>query len=208
MPVALSSRCHTSSLVCPNQFDRQHVKLLRMPRQYRLGRRQELVDRTAHNILSAARELLGASPAAAVSVGAIARQAGVSRLTVYQRFGSRSGLLQALAPQTQYPKEVDGEPREALRRHLLDACGAWAVNPALFRHLPTPPPGNPEQERGLAERLLAADALRPGCSLREAEDVIATLSSFAAFDRLHHDGRRSPAAVAEILMRLAAGILA
>jgi hypothetical protein len=33
------------------------------------------------------------------------------------------------------------------------------------------------------------------------------LGGFAAFDRLHHDGRRSAAAVAEILMRLARGIL-
>ena len=60
----------------------------------------------------------------------------------------------------------------------------------------------------LAERLAAQDSLRPGCSLREAEDVIAVLSSFAAFDRLYHDGRRPVSAVAEVLMRLAAGILA
>ena len=33
------------------------------------------------------------------------------------------------------------------------------------------------------------------------------LTSFAVFDRLHQDGRRSPSAVAEILMRLAGAIL-
>jgi hypothetical protein len=38
--------------------------------------------------------------------------------------------------------------------------------------------------------------------------VIATLTAFAVFDRLHRDGRRSPAAVADVLMRLASGILA
>jgi hypothetical protein len=34
------------------------------------------------------------------------------------------------------------------------------------------------------------------------------LTSFPVFDRLHKNGRRSPAAVAEILMSLAAAILA
>ena len=38
--------------------------------------------------------------------------------------------------------------------------------------------------------------------------MIAVLSSFPVFDRLHKDGRRSPSAVTEVLMRLASGILA
>ena len=62
--------------------------------------------------------------------------------------------------------------------------------------------------RPLAERLADEDELRPGCSIKEAEDVIAALTSFAVFDRLHRDGRRSAAAVTEILGRLAGGILA
>ena len=49
--------------------------------------------------------------------------------------------------------------------------------------------------------------MRPGCSLKEAEDVIGALTSFGVFDQLHQDGRRSPASVADILMRLAAAIL-
>ena len=179
-----------------------------MPRRYELGRRQELVDRTAQSILSAARELVSRSPAAAVSVGAIARQAGVSRLTVYQRFGSRAALLEALRPKPQATLDLDGDARAALHRHFVEASTAWAADPALHRHLPAPRGDDPDTERRLAERLLAADALRPGCSLREAEDVIGALASFAVFDRLHRDGRRSPAAVADILMRLAGGILA
>ena len=179
-----------------------------MPRQYRLGRRQELVDRTEQAILSAARDLVSQKPAEAVSVGAIARHAGVSRLTVYQRFGSRSGLLQALAPRSAASEAVEGDPRDALRHHLVQACTAWAVAPALYRHLPARSDSDSGTHRHLAESLLAGDALRPGCSLREAEDVLGALTSFALFDRLHHDGRRTPAAVGDILMRLAAGILA
>lgn len=180
-----------------------------MTRGYRLGRRQASVDRTGRAILSAARELVSLGPASGVSVGAIARRAGVSRVTVYNRFGGRSGLLAALSP-TKPPigSSEAADPREALHEHLTRTCTVWAGDPALHRHLPDSGDPDPEIERRLAERLAAADALRPGCSLREAEDAIAALGSFSVFDRLHRDGRRSPTAVAEILMRLASGILA
>lgn len=179
-----------------------------MTRPYRLGLRQASVDRTAHSILAAARRLLAATPASGVSLGAIAREAGVSRLTIYQRFGSRAALLEALLPPRAADGGPEGEPREALRRQFLRMGETWAADPALHRHLPSRTAGGTAAERRLAELLLANDALRPGCSIREAEDVIAALASFPVFDRLHRDGRRSPAAVADILMRLAAAILA
>jgi len=175
-------------------------------RSYRLGKRQPAVDATARSIVSAARQLVQERPSAEVSVAAIARRAGVSRITVYNRFGSRQGLLAALGTPVVEMEQPDGDPRDGLRRHLAAASARWATDPALFRNLPLR--SEDGQPRLLAERLAAADMLRPGCSLREAEDVIATLSSFAVFDRLHHDGRRPPGAVAEVLMRLAAGILA
>jgi AcrR family transcriptional regulator len=175
-------------------------------RSYRLGKRQAAADRTYQQILSAARELVasGTSP----SVGAVARRAGVSRITVYNRFGSRGGLLNSLV-RLDPPAELDdGRPTDQLRRLLAESCGRWAAEPTLFRNLPSPPAAPGDTERRLAARLAESDELRPGCSIKEAEDVIATLTSFAVFDRLHRDGRRSPAAVAEILIRLAGGILA
>ncbi|HET7420722.1 MAG TPA: TetR family transcriptional regulator [Candidatus Dormibacteraeota bacterium] len=180
-----------------------------MPRTYRLGARQAGVERTSQVILAAARRLLAAAPPAEISVGAIAREAGVSRLTVYQRFGSRSGLLDAISPRRSPvdDPDPDADARDALRHHFLRTCEAWATAPSLHRNLPARRDGDDGMERRLAERLLAADALRPGCSIREAEDVITALSSFAVFDRLHRDGRRSAGAIADILMRLAGGIL-
>jgi len=183
-----------------------------------LGKRQAGVDRTKAAVLAAARELVAASGGTHLSVGAVARRAGVSRLTIYNRFGSRSGLLRAVAGEAHgrslppAPNGANGaqDPREQLRDRILTACLTWASDPALFRALPavTSAGGQADQkDRGLAERLAAADQLRPGCSLKEAEDVIGALTTFAVFDRLHQDGRRSPAAVADILMRLAGAIL-
>ena len=185
------------------------------PRTYRLGRRQDAVDRTRNSILAGARELLAAGNDRGISVGAVAERAGVSRLTIYNRFGSKAGLLRAVldearrsAPSPGVPET--GDPRQRFRQRITESCGRWASDPALFRRLPelgAGDPGAPDTERALAEQLAGADQLRPGCSLKEAEDVIGALTSFAIFDRLHKDGRRSTTAVAEILMRMAAGIL-
>jgi AcrR family transcriptional regulator len=180
------------------------------PRAYRLGRRQPSVDRTRSAILAAARELLTSSPMRELSVGGVAALAGVSRLTVYNRFGSRAGLLDALAARPAAPSaDPPGDPADLLRLRISRACSEWSADPALYRRLPAGSrQGEPEPDRILAERLAAADRLRPGCSIKEAQDVIGVLTAFETFDRLHQDGRRTVAAVVEVLIRLAAGILA
>ena len=181
-----------------------------MPRGYRLGRRQSSIDRTYEAMLAAAREVVQEGPSSALTLTEVARRAGVARATVYNRFRSRAELLGALAPTARQgiPSETLNAT-DLLRRHLERACARWAANPRLYRHLiVSQSDPDAEVERALAERLASEDALRPGCSIKEAEDVIAALTSFAVFDRLHKDGRRAPGAVADILMRLAGGILA
>jgi AcrR family transcriptional regulator len=180
-----------------------------MARPYRLGKRQAAAERTRDSILEAARDLASSGPAAGVSLADVARRAGVSRLTVYNRFGSRARLWEALAGSPGPPaSEPPGDPRLALRERLEQACAAWSVNPALYRNLGVTRLAGTEHDRRLAEALASVDALRAGCSIKEAEDVIGALASFAVFDRLHQDGRRSASAVAGILQRLASGILA
>ena len=184
------------------------------PRTYRLGRRREAVDRTRSTILAAARDLvteLGPES----SVGKVAERAGVSRITVYNQFGSKARLLEALT--------ADARPTDArsaaehgpdalarLKSRISQACAIWAADPALYRQLQGHGSWGEDSgvDRTLAEALAAGDRLRPGCSIKEAEDVIGILTSFQAFDRLHKDGRRSPSAVTEVLTRMASGVLA
>jgi AcrR family transcriptional regulator len=184
------------------------------PRSYRLGRREEAVGRTRAAILAAARAVLASGTSASFSAGAVARRAGVSRITVYNQFGSRAGLLRELAGGIRLagaPPQLDGaEPRDELRERIEASCAVWSTDPALFRRLPPEAAAHleaPGHDHVLAERLAASGQLRPGCSLKEAEDVIGALTSFPVFDRLHKDGRRSSGAVAEILLRLAAAVL-
>lgn len=177
-------------------------------RSYRLGRRQAGADLTRLQILKAAHDVIasGSPPA----VGEIARRAGVSRITVYNRFGSRAALMDALSPGDSPAAPSPKIPAvDQLRLHIARVCSRWAADPAFFRHLPAGTQrGEDDISRELAERLAEGDALRPGCSIKEAEDVVAVLTSFPVFDRLHKNGRRTASGVAEILLRLAAGILA
>jgi AcrR family transcriptional regulator len=188
-----------------------------MEARHDLGKRQAGVDRTRAAVLTAARELVAAGGGSTLSVGAVARRAGVSRLTIYNRFGSRSELLRAVAGEAHRrtaaapaPGSGGEDPRQQLRDRIASACANWSSDPALFRALPAvTSAGDPaaSKDRALAERLASADQLRPGCSLKEAEDVIGALTAFEVFDRLYQDGRRSSQAVADILMRLAGAIL-
>jgi AcrR family transcriptional regulator len=185
-------------------------------RGYRLGpRRQAEVDRTRSSILAAARELVSEHGPES-SVGKVAQRAGVSRITIYNQFGSKAGLLEALFAEAGPPPgaapgvESVADPADDLRRRIEQACAAWAANPRLYRQLASRAPGEAgllsgDHDHTLAERLAAADRLRPGCSIKEAEDVIGILTSFPVFDRLHKEGRRSASAVSEILLRMASG---
>ncbi len=166
---------------------------------------------TRARLLAAARELLVSGSGALPSMGAVAARAGVSRLTVYHHFRSHAGLVAALGAEA-HRAPVDlagGMPAERLRSAIAGAGARWAADPTLFRRLPGEDGAlDPGAVHSLAAALVEADGLRPGCSLREAEDVIGIATSFAAFDRLHAGCRRSTAAVAEILFRIASTVLA
>lgn len=172
-------------------------------------RRTAGTTRTA--ILAAARDLVAGSGPALPTVGQVAARAGVSRLSVYHHFGSHGGLMAALAASARQarPAEPAGaDARDQLRERIRAACEQWALDPGLYRRLPAATAIEVAPDHELAQLLAAEDRLRPGCSLKEAEDVVAVVTSFAAFDRLHQGGRRSVAAVAEILNRMAGAILA
>src|SRR5262245_14396681 len=65
-------------------------------RPYTSIERQRTVDAGRDRIVAAAYELLQLENLAAFSLDAVARRAGVTRMTVYNQFGSRAGLLEAL----------------------------------------------------------------------------------------------------------------
>lgn len=178
-----------------------------------MGRRQVAVDTTRAAILAAARDEL-ASGEPGLSAGAVARRAGVSRLTIYNRFGSKAGLLRELAAGSGgvvlTPTPERSDPIAQLQQRIADSSSRWSADPALQRRLHMV--GNAytdmsSGDRALAERLAASGHLRPGCSLKEAEDLLGAITSFDLFDHLYKDGRRSTSAVNVILLRLVSTLL-
>ena len=67
------------------------------PRAYNLGRRKAATEETRGRIIEASRRLLAAPDGvSALTVEAVAREAGVARMTVYYQYGSKGALLDAL----------------------------------------------------------------------------------------------------------------
>lgn len=193
------------------------------PRPYRLGQRQAAVDQTRSRILGAARELLTVSGGfTGFTVDAIARQAGVARMTVYYQFGSKQGLLEALfddlaarGGMSRLPHAFEqAEPLDALAEFIAVFSSFWASDRLVIRRLHGLAALDPELEQvsreewrraGLRVILgrLAEKWGRPSPeSFGETLDVIYTLTSFESFDSLACPGR-GPEEVASLVYRLA-----
>lgn len=67
------------------------------PRPYHSPVRDSTAAQTRARIIEAARGLLGGPGAATFTIERIAATAGVSRMTVYNQFGSKRGLVEALS---------------------------------------------------------------------------------------------------------------
>jgi AcrR family transcriptional regulator len=110
-------------------------------RPYRMIRRQELMDSTRSRILSAALEVLVGGKR--FSIDAVAKEAGVTRVTVYDRFGTREALVEAtfdhLAESgglTQLPQAfMQADPVEALERFVVIFCGFYSIHRIALRRL-------------------------------------------------------------------------
>jgi AcrR family transcriptional regulator len=110
-------------------------------RPYQMQRRQVAMDETRAKIIRAARTVLVSG--APFSLDAVAREAGVARLTVYDRFGSREGLLEAIFDDlaesgglTALPEAfTQADPVEALERFVAIFCGFYSAHRLLLRRL-------------------------------------------------------------------------
>src|SRR5713101_1331981 len=92
-------------------------------------------------IEAAARSLREDASIATFSLEAVAKAAGVTRLTVYHQFGSRRGLLEAVFDEiarrgglSRIPEAMTmAEPRAALDRLIEIFCEFWSGNDAMGR---------------------------------------------------------------------------
>jgi AcrR family transcriptional regulator len=177
-----------------------------MTRRYVQRARAEAAAETRRQVLEAARAAVLADGRLEFGVGEIASAAGVARSTVYATFGSRAGLLAALADETLHRAGLEAviaeyqrpDPVDALDHSLLASCRMYAADHRVFARLLMLREIDPEavaplarslDDRALgmaslAERLSVARRLRPELTQQAVADVLWVLTSFWTFDEL------------------------
>jgi AcrR family transcriptional regulator len=175
------------------------------PRTYVSSVRTAAAAEKRDRVLEAAAKLLREDASIArFSLDTVAKAAGVTRLTVYNQFGSRRGLLEAvfdgIARQGGLHQIADAmtmaDPRDALDRLVEVFCGFWNRDPAIGRlhdAMATDPEfaealieRNERRRKGLTalvERIAAKGASRE--KRQDAVDTIFALTSYPMFAMLH-----------------------
>jgi len=185
---------------------------------------------TRRRILEATRRSLARGDDTDLGLGAIARVARVSRLTIYNHFGSRSGLLEALYDYLAARGNVR-RGKNALLEKAPDAIMAtfigaladfWTSDPVVIRRLHAMAALDAEIRRGLAaretrRRRAAAEIVRRSASAATRErrswtdrllaDALCTLASFETYDALARAGH-GRAEITAVMTHFAQGVLA
>jgi AcrR family transcriptional regulator len=198
-------------------------------RPYRLGQRQTATELTRMRIVSAARDLLAAPDGVSgFTVDAVADQSGVARMTVYNQFGSKVGLLEALFDDLAARGLVtrlrsifgQAEPRQALDG-LITAFGSFwssdrivirrirglaSIDQDIERVLRARDERRREILRGIVGRLVDKDGHRALAAQAEVIDVLHTLTSFETFDALAVQTRGAEEVIT-LVRRLAYAVL-
>lgn len=179
-----------------------------MPRTYEQRLRAERTEQTRRRLVEAVQARLRAAPAQPVSLDQVARDAHVSRSTIYLAFGSRAGLFDAVAEdlwaRAGFARLVQAVEHPDAREHLRQGIRAGVevfaelrdVARALFSTaaLDADALGGAiariETDRAgglahLAGRLADEDLLRADVTIEQAADLLWVLTSFDAFDLLH-----------------------
>ena len=202
----------------------------RMSRPYRLGRREESARRTRETILEAAADLLAAAGFRGVTIEAVARNAGVSRVTVYDHFQHKAGLLEALAWWTFARLDIDRVRRarlgENVRAALVDFVrenarlfdAAEPRGRAILKTASSDPDaaavlqityfdGRRAAITELVERLDRSHELAPEWLPERAVDALMIITSLEAFETLTDHGRLELEAAAAVLGQMATALL-
>ncbi len=193
-------------------------------RGYRSPKRDSAAEKTRARIIAAAtRQLRSAKGLQSLSLESVAAQAGVTRLTVYNQFGSRRGLLEAAFDAVAFrgglhrlPEAMaQKDPRAALRRLVAIFCEFWYFNRRMLGQIIGAGVADPRLEQAIRARnerrrkLLAAIVRRlesagraPPETVDEVVDVLFVLTSHAVFAGLA-DKERGVEVVCRLVQDLA-----
>jgi AcrR family transcriptional regulator len=196
------------------------------PRPYKLGQRQLATGDTRRRIVAGARALLAdPSGTEGFTVDAIARRAGVARMTVYYQFRSKRGVLEALFDHLANvglmphlgPALKEPSPARALDELIAAFCAFWDSDRIVLRRARALAALDPEiresvrardeRRREHLRRILGRLREHTGSTAPPfVVDVLHVLTSFETFDALL-TAERTVEDVTDIVRRLASAAL-
>jgi AcrR family transcriptional regulator len=184
-------------------------------RRYASPKREATAARTRQKLVRAGVRLLKSPDSLkTLSLESVARVAGVSRLTVYNQFGSRKGLLEAVfddrAREGGIQQLADAmahpDPSRGLARLIEVFCHFWDFNRQIVTAVLGAAVADPdlretmlernERRRGALAILVGRMQTRPlpAQVVADLVDVLFTLTSFPVFAELAQRGRDTAAA--------------
>jgi AcrR family transcriptional regulator len=198
-------------------------------RRYTSGRGSASSARTVERVLGAAADLVAEDAFHTATMDDLARRAGVARATVFSRFGSKLGVLEALSlrcaggPEMRALREAQAveDPVSALDALLSAGCDLWEKEGYIMVQLKAIAVLEPDasaiidaqyddQRRGmeaLARGLQKAGRLRQGWSVARAAAALHALTSVETFMLLRHDHGLPLAKVKQTIVGLARTML-
>jgi len=193
-------------------------------RSYQQKARADSAADTRRRIIDVTRELLTRAPLESVSLPAIAEEAEVARSTVYTIFGSREGLMVAVAedllerggfarigqalrgPDVVRAFEISMDVAMELYSQEHAVSQALLSLSAVDRDASSAAArlnfGRREGMRKLAQRMHDQGVLRDDVTVDEAADVLWIITSFETFEQLYRGRSLTPGQVGERLMAI------
>jgi AcrR family transcriptional regulator len=184
---------------------------------------------TVERVLEAAEASVRAGGFHTVTMEELASQAGVSRATLFSRFGSRLGVLEALSVRCDGSPEIQAlgdalaieDPVDSLEALLDASCRVWEQWGGVQRHLRAlvvlEPEVRPliEAQRTfqrdsllvLARRLAKDSALVEGISPQRAAAVLHLLTGLETFVELREDAGLTLRDTIETIRRLVTAVV-
>lgn len=195
------------------------------PRPYQSPRRTAGATKTRERVVRSAAAILSSSEGiGGFSLEAVARKAGVTRLTVYNHFGSRRALLEAVFDQTAMlgglhriseVMAAGSDPQYALLRIVEIFCEFWSFAPMTIGLLHSAGASDPEFEMSVRERnerrrqilSVLVNRMTAGSDIKPEDidnlvDVLFALTSFHFFAQLTA-GKRTATEACDLIRGLA-----
>ena len=160
------------------------------PRPYRSPLREGQAEATYRRIVDAAIRVLDRRPAA-LSIPAVAREAGVSVATVYKHYGDKAGLIDAVGDRLDRAAGLNPAPVDspaALARHVRETFPRLNGRHALMAPAFRTAEGEAFRKRQLAQRLAgvrsALDPLSAGMPPEDFESLASIIAVLCTSETL------------------------